>query len=102
MFINCSAQLHVYNQEIETVNCFKYLGIILANNETTPISVLKARLNSAKRNFNALSTNCKLLGISNIKVKLALLNALVSSILLYGNVLYACMSDVTTTLTPKN
>jgi hypothetical protein len=78
------------------------LGIIIANNETTPISILKARLNSAKRSFNAVSTNCRLLGISNIKVKLALLNALVSSILLYGNILYACMSDVTTTLTPKN
>jgi hypothetical protein len=30
------------------------------------------------------------------------LNALVTSILLYGSVLYACMSDVTTTLTPTN
>jgi hypothetical protein len=49
-----------------------------------------------------VSTNCKMLGISNIKVKLSLLNALVSSILMYGNILYACMSDVTTTLTPKN
>jgi hypothetical protein len=76
--------------------------MIIANNETTPISVLKARLNAAKRSFNAVSTNCKMLGISNIKVKLSLLNALVSSILMYGNILYACMSDVTTTLTPKN
>jgi hypothetical protein len=94
--------LHVYNREIETVDKFKYLGIILANNETTPISILKARLNSAKRSFNAVCTNCKMLGISNVKVKLSLLTALVSSILLYGNILYACMSDVTTTLTPKN
>jgi hypothetical protein len=84
------------------VNQFKYLGIIIANNETTPVSILKARLNSAKRSFNAVCTNCKMLGISNVKVKLSLLTALVSSILLYGNILYACMSDVTTTLTPKN
>ncbi len=76
--------------------------MIIANNETTPISVLKNRLNSAKHSFNAVCTNCKMLGISNIKVKLSLLNALVSSILMYGNILYACMSDVTTTLTPKN
>ncbi len=76
--------------------------MIIANNEATPISVLKARFNAAKRSFNAVSTNCKMLGISNIKVKLSLLNALVSSILMYGNILYACMSDVTTTLTPKN
>mgnify|MGYP000267023402 FL=1 len=43
-----------------------------------------------------------MLGITNVKVKLALLNALVCSIMLYGSILYACMSDVTTTLTPKN
>jgi hypothetical protein len=78
------------------------LGIIIANNATTPVAILKARLNAAKRSFNAVCTNCRLLGISHIKVKLSLLTALVSSILLYGNILYACMSDVTTTLTPKN
>ena len=31
-----------------------------------------------------------------------MINALVSSVLLYGRVLYACMSDVTQTLTPTN
>ena len=102
MFVNCQSKLNVYQEEIETVNQFKYLGIIIANNETIPVSILKARLNSAKRSFNAVCTNCKMLGISNVKVKLSLLTALVSSILLYGNILYACMSDVTTTLTPKN
>jgi hypothetical protein len=94
--------MKIYDRGIETVNEFKYLGIIIANNITTPSRILKARLCSAKRSFNAVCTNCKLLGISNVKVKLALLSALVSSILLYGSILYACMSDVTTTLTPKN
>jgi hypothetical protein len=31
-----------------------------------------------------------------------LVNALVRSVLLYGCILYACMSDVETTLTPTN
>jgi hypothetical protein len=102
MFVNSFAKLKVYGEEIETVNEFKYLGVMIANNSKTPSRILKARLSSAKRSFNAVCTNCKLLGISNVRVKLSLLTALVSSILLYGSILYACMSDVTTTLTPKN
>jgi hypothetical protein len=102
MFVNCFAKMKIYGKEIGTVNEFKYLGIIIANNITTPSRILKARLSSAKRSFNAVCTNCKLLGISNVRIKLSLLTALVSSILLYGNILYACMSDVSTTLTPKN
>jgi hypothetical protein len=42
------------------------------------------------------------MGITNIKVKLMLINALVRSVLLYGCILYACMSDAITTLTPTN
>ena len=94
--------MYVDMKKIETVEEFKYLGVMLYNDATKPNKILQARLNAAKRSFNAVSTNCKMLGISNIKVKLSLLNALVSSILMYGNILYACMSDVTTTLTPKN
>ena len=102
MFVNCTAVMKVYNMEVETVQEFKYLGIIIANNLTTPSRILTARLGAAKRSFNAICSNCKMLGITNVKIKLALLNALVSSIMLYGSILYACMSDVTTTLTPTN
>ncbi len=35
-----------------------------------------------------------MLGISNVRVKIQLINALVNSVLLYGSILYACMSDV--------
>ena len=37
-----------------------------------------------------------------MRVKTQLINALVSSVLLYGSVMYACMSDVHQTLTPTN
>ena len=33
--------MKIYGREIETVNEFKYLGIIIANNITTPIRILK-------------------------------------------------------------
>ena len=90
------------NKEIETVSEFKYLGIILDNKATKPDKILKARLNAAKRSFLSICTNCRIIGISNVKVKLLLINALVRSVLMYGCILYACMSDVLTTLTHTN
>ena len=75
---------------------------MLANNATKPDKILRTRLNAAKRSFLAVCTNCRIMGITNVKVKLLLVNALVRSVLLYGGILYACMSDVLTTLTPSN
>ena len=94
--------MFIDNQKIETVKEFKYLGIILQNNATKPDKIVKARLNAAKRSFYSVCTNCRMIGVTNVKVKLLLVNALVRSVLLYGCILYACMSDVTTTLTPTN
>ena len=75
---------------------------MLYNDATKPTKIIKARLNAAKRSFFAVCTNCRMLGVTNVKVKLLLVNALVRSVLVYGCILYACMSDVTTTLTPTN
>jgi hypothetical protein len=61
-----------------------------------------ARLNAAKRSFNSVRTNCRIIGITNVKVKLLLINALVRSVMLYGCTLYACLSDVETTLLATN
>jgi hypothetical protein len=94
--------MYVDNKEIEVVNEFKYLGIMLSNQATKPDYILKTRLNAAKRSFYSICTNCRIVGITNVKVKLLLVNALVRSVLLYGCILYACMSDVLTTLTPAN
>jgi hypothetical protein len=40
MFVNCNAELKIYGKNIETVKEFKYLGIIIANNITTPRRIL--------------------------------------------------------------
>jgi hypothetical protein len=75
---------------------------MLSNKATKPDQIIKARLNVAKRSFQAICTNCRIIGVTNVKVKLLLVNALVRSVLLYGCILYACMCDVLTTLTPTN
>ena len=56
----------------------------------------------AKRTFHAVCTHCRLLGISNVRVKSQLINALVSSVLMYGCIIYASLSDVETVLTPTS
>ena len=75
---------------------------MLETNTTKPDKIVKARLNAAKRSFLAVCTNCRIMGITNVKVKLLLVNALIRSVLLYGCILYASRSDVVTTLTPTN
>ena len=94
MLVNCNAEMLVGDKKIDNVNEFKYLGIMMSNNTTKPDQIIKARLNAAKRSFISICTNCKLIGITNVRVKLLLVNALVRSVLLYGCILYACMSDV--------
>jgi hypothetical protein len=94
--------MYIDNKKIDTVSEFKYLGIMLSKATTKPDKILKARLNAAKRSFLSICTNCRVIGITNVKVKLLLINALVRSVLMYGCILYACMSDVLTTLTPAH
>ena len=49
-----------------------------------------------------MRTNCSVLGVSNARVKTYIINALVTSVLLYGCIIYACLSNVETTLDPTN
>jgi hypothetical protein len=75
---------------------------MLSNNTCKPDIMLKARISKAQRTFYAVRTNCKLMGITNIRVKLQLINALVSSVLMYGSVVYACLSNIEPVLEPTN
>ncbi len=47
-------------------------------------------------------TNCRVLGISNARVKIQIINSLVTSVLLYGCIIYACLSNVEITLDQTN
>ena len=40
MFVNCTDTMKIYGKEIETVEEFRYLGIMIANNITTPRRIL--------------------------------------------------------------
>ena len=70
----------------------------MSNNSRKPDALLQARINKAKSVFFAIRSNCKLLGISNVCVKLYLVNALVASVLQYGSVVYASLSNVESAL----
>jgi hypothetical protein len=57
---------------------------MLSNKATNPAKILQARLNAAKRSFYSICTNCRIVGITNVNVKLLLVNALV-------RVVFSCM-----------
>ena len=42
------------------------------------------------------------MGLSNVRVKIQLINAMVTSVLLYGCVIYACLSNIESTMDPTN
>ena len=44
MFVNTDSQMYVNNKKIDTVNEFKYLGLILSNRTSKPDVLLKARI----------------------------------------------------------
>ena len=102
MYINCKGNLTVKGHKLTAVHKFKYLGLMLSDNCTKPEIMLQARISKAVGTFHAVRTNCRLLGISNVRVKLQLINALVSSVLQYGCVVYACLSNVESALEPTN
>ena len=56
--------------DIKSVKEFKYLGLKMYSNVVSPERLLVDRLNAAKRTFNAVKCNCRILGISNIRVKI--------------------------------
>ena len=70
MYVNRKAKLRVGNFTVKTVAEFKYLGLILSNSSKRPDILLKGRINKARATFYAVKTNCRILGISNIRVKL--------------------------------
>ena len=47
MYVNCTGQMLVNNQPIETVDEFKYLGLILSNSSCKSDIMLKARIAKA-------------------------------------------------------
>ena len=47
MFVNCTGQMYVENEPMDTVDEFKYLGLIISNNVCKPEVMLKARINKA-------------------------------------------------------
>ncbi len=98
MLVNCRGTITCSSQPLAEVDTFKYLGITLSRTCLRPDGILRDRLTKARKTFNAVRSNCRLLGLNNARVKLNMANALATSILAYGSVLYACLGDVDPTL----
>lgn len=70
MLVHCTGTLCCGQEALEQVDEFKYLGLKLSSNCRKPDGILRARLESARRSFNAVRANCQLLGLSNSRVRL--------------------------------
>ena len=72
MFANCDAKIKIkiYNEYLDTVDQFKYLGIEISNKSINPEGILQARLIKANSMYQAVKTNCRTLGLSNVRIKI--------------------------------
>ncbi len=87
------AQIVCNGRVIENVDEFKYLGLIISRFNRSPIRILEARVNKAIAAFNVVRYHARMLGLFNRRVRIQLINSLATSNLLYGSVLFACLSD---------
>lgn len=70
MYVNCNSNLYIGMDKVKNVTEFKYLGLRISNKSRKPDILLQARINKALSTFYAIRSNCRLMGITNIRVKL--------------------------------
>ncbi len=99
MLIKCSGSLYVNKVKLQQCDVFKYLGIEIKSTARSPSHILYSRLKQAKIAFYRIRNNAQVLGLSNCRVRLQLATSLVTSVLLFGAPLYACMSDAQMSVT---
>lgn len=93
MLCNCSGNINCNSIQLEKVDEYRYLGAIIKSNSISPLALLQDRVLKAKKAFNIIKCNARILGLGNCRVRLALINALVISSLLYGSVIFACLGN---------
>ncbi len=93
LLVNMNAQIVCNGRFIENVNEFKYLGLVISSFNRSPIRVLEARISKAIAAFNVVRYHARMLGLFNRRVCILLVNSIATSNLLYGSVLFACLSD---------
>ena len=68
MFVKFKGNIVINETEIGIVDTFKYLGFNISNACMSPVSILEDRVIKANRMFQAICINCRILGLSNIRI----------------------------------
>ncbi len=76
---------------IENVTEFKYLGLFVNRACATPTVMLEKRISKATAAFNNIKCHARLLGLSNRRVRIQLIQALAVTCLLYGSTIFGCL-----------
>jgi hypothetical protein len=95
MGVNLNAVVLCKGEPLECVSQFKYLGLIIDAQSTSPVCMLQQRVLKAKQAFNLVRVHARLLGLKNGRVRVQLVNALATSTLLFGSVLFSCLGPAT-------
>ena len=99
MLVNCQGSVSCYGEAVANVKEFRYLGIPMLSTARSPEHILQNRLKAAQRAFAALCANAHYFGILNCRVRVQLIQSLVISHLMFGCVIWACLSDISFSIT---
>lgn len=69
MHVNCEGDIQCNGSSLEQVSQFKYLGIVVRDNQGSPEKILLDRITATRKSFNALRSNARYLSINNCRVR---------------------------------
>ncbi len=70
MQINMHGSVFCNNFELEIVAAYKYLGLIVDSTQSSPSSMLSARIEKAMHAFYKIKNHARLLGLFNRRVRI--------------------------------
>ncbi len=81
---------------------FKYLGVIVRDGCKSPERIILDRISATRKSFAALRSRARLFGINNCRVRAQLVQTLAVTNLMFGCIIYACLSDLSLVLQASN
>ena len=81
---------------------FRYLGVIVRDCCRSPERIILDRISATKKSFAVLRGRARLFGINNCRVRAQLMQTLAVTNLMFGCIVYACLSDLSLVLQPSH
>lgn len=102
MLVNCEGDIYCQGMKLKQVHEFKYLGVMVRDDTRSPEQIILDRISATRKSFSAIRSRARLFGINNCRVRAQLVQTLAVTNLMFGCLVYACLSDLSLVLKPSH